>query len=136
MRELDKKQDLIHIVHCAATPNGKHFDSKDIKRWHIERGWDDIGYHFVILIDGTIQIGRDLKYAGAHCKGYNYKSIGTCLVGTDKFSKEQMRSLVFLDSYLKNVYNVKSTHGHNEFSDKLCPGFDVKKIMEILSWKN
>lgn len=139
MIELNKNQDLMHIVHCAATPNFKEFTAKDVHRWHTDpkpkgNGWDDTGYHFIIELDGNIVPCRSLKYAGAHCRGYNTKSIGTCLIGTDKFTDAQMKSLVLLDRYLKNVYNIKSTHGHNEFSTKKCPGFDVKKLMEVLSW--
>lgn len=134
MNLLDTNQELLHIVHCAATPNFKHFTSEQVKEWHIAQGWDDIGYHFIIELDGTIKLGRSTHYQGAHCYGKNSKSIGTCLIGTNEFTDEQMRSLIKLDKALKTIYNIKSTHGHNEFSNKECPGINIKELMEIVKW--
>ena len=57
------------IVHCSATPEGKAFSVADIRRWHLQRGFSDIGYHFVIYLDGSVHVGRPLAKAGAHCKG-------------------------------------------------------------------
>ena len=69
------------IVHCTATPEGKYFDASHIDRWHKQRGWSGIGYHFVVLLDGTIEYGRDLNKSGAHTKGKNSTSIGLTYVG-------------------------------------------------------
>ncbi len=70
------------IVHCSATPESMDIGVKEIRDWHVnDNKWDDIGYHFVIRRDGTIECGRSIDKAGAHCKGHNAHSIGMCLVG-------------------------------------------------------
>ena len=46
------------IVHCSATAEGKDFTVADIKKWHLARGFSDIGYHYVIYRDGSINKGR------------------------------------------------------------------------------
>lgn len=69
------------IVHCAATAEGKNFKAADIDRWHKQRGWDGIGYHHVVDLDGTIEPGRPESKQGAHCLGHNANSIGVVYVG-------------------------------------------------------
>ena len=64
------------IVHCSATPEGRDVSVADIDRWHRERGFDGIGYHYVVYIDGSVHEGRPLNKVGAHCKGHNAHSIG------------------------------------------------------------
>ena len=76
------------IIHCSATVEGKHFTVEDIDRWHKARGWQGIGYHYVIYLDGSIHRGRDLNKIGAHCTGHNKNSIGICYIGgVDKNNK-------------------------------------------------
>ena len=70
------------IVHCSATPRNKDFSAEDIRDWHVKgNGWDDIGYHFVIRLDGTIEYGRMIDKFGAHVKSHNYDSLGICYIG-------------------------------------------------------
>ena len=80
------------IIHCSDTQEGCDVTAKDIRRWHTTpkekggRGWRDIGYHYVIRLDGTIELGRPLEKAGAHCIGrkgedHNSHSIGICYIG-------------------------------------------------------
>lgn len=69
------------IVHCSATAEGKDFTVADIKKWHLQRGFNDIGYHYVIYRDGSINKGRDESIIGAHCTGHNSYSIGVCYIG-------------------------------------------------------
>ena len=77
MREINKI-----IVHCADTPEGRDVKTEEIKRWHTEeRGWSDIGYHWVVELDGSVHAGRDESINGAHCRGHNSDSIGICYVG-------------------------------------------------------
>lgn len=122
------------IVHCAATPEGKDFTVKDIDKWHRERGFNCIGYHYVIYLDGSIHNGRDLNKAGAHCTGHNSKSIGVCYIGgvakdgktpKDTRTKEQKESLFLLLRELKAKFPKAKIHGHKDFANKACPSFDV-----------
>ena len=42
------------IVHCSDTPEGRNDKAEDIRRWHVNgNGWSDIGYHYVVDLDGT-----------------------------------------------------------------------------------
>lgn len=129
MREIDKI-----IIHCSATPEGHDVTVKEIDRWHKERGYAAIGYHYVITLDGQVHKGRAEEIKGAHCKGHNSKSIGICYVGgcdkdmnpKDTRTFEQKNSLIQLVNSLKLKYPNATIHGHNEFSSKSCPCFDVK----------
>lgn len=123
------------IIHCSATKEGKYFTVEDIDRWHRKRGFDGIGYHFVIYPDGSIHAGRPTCQIGAHCKGHNAHSIGICYVGglsTDGKPKDtrtaaQKASLRALVEQLKEEFPLATVHGHNEFANKACPCFDVQK---------
>lgn len=123
------------IIHCSATKEGEYFDREDIKKWHLARGFKDIGYHYVILFNGSVQHGRDIEKVGAHCEGHNTDSIGICYIGgLDKNGKpkdtrtyEQKIGLERLLIELKEQFPTATIHGHNEFSDKACPCFDVSK---------
>lgn len=127
MRKVD-----LHIIHCADTPNDMDIGVKEIDMWHKERGWSGCGYHFVIRRNGVIEFGRPIEIVGAHCKGKNSNSIGTCLIGRDYFTEKQYKSLRLIDDYIKNVYNREiKTFGHCDFSSKSCPNFDVKKVIGI-----
>jgi N-acetylmuramoyl-L-alanine amidase len=139
------------IIHCAATPNGQWFTAFDIDKWHKARGFKrdprqaqfsphkHIGYHFVIGIKGGVEIGRNLYEIGAHCQGRNQRSIGVCLIGTDKFTAKQWDSLKALVLSLHKSYPELRVLGHRDASPdkngdgkidrsewtKTCPGFDV-----------
>ena len=69
------------IVHCTATPEGQAKTVDDIRREHKAQGWSDIGYHYLVYLDGTVHEGRDVDIAGAHASGHNTHSIGVCYVG-------------------------------------------------------
>lgn len=69
------------VVHCAATRPDMDIGAAEIRRLHLKRGWLDIGYHYVIRRDGTIEYGRETNVPGAHARGYNHLSLGICLVG-------------------------------------------------------
>ena len=122
------------IVHCSATKEGKAFNVADITRWHKDRGFATIGYHYVVLLDGTIQQGRAEMTMGAHCKGHNANSIGICYIGgldangksKDTRTPEQKESLLILLKELKKKYPKATIHGHREFANKDCPCFDAK----------
>ena len=77
------------IIHCSATREGQDVTAADIRRWHVQgNGWKDIGYHFVIRLDGTIELGRPIAEVGAQCAGHNAESIGICYVGGMKASPQ------------------------------------------------
>ena len=124
------------IVHCSATPEGKDYSVDTIRQLHLQRGFSDIGYHYVIYRDGSIHIGRDESIIGAHCTGHNTNSIGVCYIGgcasdgktpKDTRTTEQKQSLVKLLKELKTKYPQASIHGHRDFSSKACPSFDATK---------
>lgn len=129
------------IIHCSATPEGRDVKTATIKRWHTNpkpkgRGWSDIGYHFVIELYGSVTEGRPIKRIGAHVKGHNSDSIGICYVGgmdkdmvwpKDTRTDNQKLALKAIVKTLKAVYPNATIHGHNEFSNKACPSFDVSK---------
>ena len=125
------------ILHCTATPEGRQHDVADIRRWHLKRGFNDIGYHYLIHIDGTIEEGRPLNKQGAHCSGQNRGSIGICYVGgmskdmkkaKDTRTQAQKDSLIKLMHELIYKYNKDMTiHGHNEYANKACPSFNVQE---------
>lgn len=124
------------VVHCSATPAGKPFRAADIDRWHREKGWDGIGYHFVIPLDGSIEQGRPLDEPGAHVEGHNKTTIGICLIGgVDAFGKpaetfniEQYAALELLLRGLRARWPTAEILGHRDFPGvrKACPSFDVR----------
>ena len=122
------------IVHCADTPEWRDDKAADIKRWHKAQGWSDIGYHYVIDLDGTIEPGRPIETAGAHCTGHNANSIGICYIGgcdkdmkpKDTRTDEQKASLITLLKYLVAKYPGVTIYGHRDFANKSCPSFDAK----------
>lgn len=126
------------ILHCSATKENEDVTVNDIRRWHIEKGYNDIGYHYVIYIDGSVHVGRDIKIEGAHCLGYNANSIGVCYVGgLDSFgnpkntmNEKQVDSLIKLCKGFKNKYPIIKILGHNELSNRDCPCFDVKQFLK------
>lgn len=129
MRAIDKI-----IWHCAATREGQEVSVEEIRRWHRDRGWSDIGYHYVIELDGTVRTGRPLAVTGAHVRGQNTGSIGICYVGgLDKKGKPkdtrttaQKKSLHELTAALRQRFPGATVHGHNEFANKACPCFDAR----------
>lgn len=122
------------IVHCADTPEGRDDKAADIRRWHKARGFNDIGYHYVVDLDGTIEPGRDVTIAGAHTTGHNADSIGVCYIGgadtdmkpKDTRTEEQKTALRLLLKYLVQKYPGAKIYGHRDFAQKACPSFDAK----------
>lgn len=149
-----KKIDAI-IIHCSATRAGQNLRAKDIDRIHKQRGFAQIGYNFVVDLDGTVENGRPLSIDGAHCntKGfsgisYNKHSIGICYIGgldayghpADTRTEAQKNALRDLVAKLCKEYNIIELLGHRDTSPdiddsgevepaefiKACPCFDVR----------
>ena len=125
------------ILHCSTTREGKDFSVDTIRDWHVNgRNWSDIGYHWVIRLDGSIEVGRPLEKSGAHTKGHNKDSVGVCYIGgcdadgkpKDTMSSEQEKAWRMIVLSLRTLYgNHITIHGHNEFANKACPSFTVKE---------
>lgn len=132
------------IVHCTATrpewwaSRTTTQKVREIKRWHVEdRGWSDIGYHYLIDRDGTVAAGRPMERDGAHVQGHNTGTIGISLFGghgsseNDAFEKnftpEQDKALRKLLADLQDRYGFTKVTGHNQYAAKACPGFNVAR---------
>lgn len=136
MRKIDKI-----IIHCSATKEGKDFRLNDIAAWHKDRhfplsGGTYCGYHYVIDLDGRIEIGKDLKYTGCHCEGHNAHSIGICYIGgldsngnpADTRTRDQRFSLMWLVMFLKAVFPEAKICGHRDLANRDCPCFEVRDL--------
>lgn len=135
------------ILHCSATVEGNDIGIETIRKWHINRGFNDIGYHYVIYIDGSVHEGRNEDKIGAHCIGRNKNSIGICYIGgldkekkpKDTRTEEQKISMYqlvdeILDKYKLTVDNV---HCHYEYANKACPSFKIEDFREeFQNWKS
>lgn len=125
------------IVHCSATPEGRDYTVADIDRWHKQRGWQGIGYHYVVYRDGSVHPGRSVEQIGAHTSGHNANSIGVCYIGgiaadgktpKDTRTPAQRAALRDLVELLRAEYPNATIHGHREFANKACPSFDIKDL--------
>jgi hypothetical protein len=134
MRDID---DL--IVHCSSTYDNQDIGAAEIRRVHVEEnGWKDIGYHYVIRRNGTVEPGRSEDTIGAHVAGHNAHSIGICLVGglshvagktvsAANFTYAQYAALESLLRRLMLKYPKAALHGHCDYANKDCPCFDVQR---------
>lgn len=116
-----------HVIHCSDSTFG---DVKEIRNWHKARGFFNVGYHFIIRRDGEIELGRTLDEIGAHCKGFNMESVGTCLIGKDSFSDIQFESLKRIHNMLKNIFpNIEVVPHCALNKGKSCPNFNVYEVL-------
>lgn len=128
------------VVHCSATPGDRDIRIADVRQWHTDpkpkgNGWDDVGYHFFIGLDGLVEKGRALDVVGAHVAGHNATSIGICLAGgadsrgspLDTFTNDQYDALESLLRELRERFPRTRIMGHRDFPGvkKACPSFDV-----------
>ncbi len=140
------------VIHCSATRPTQDIGVGDITRWHIQRGFDTVGYHYVIRRTGELETGRPETAVGAHVRGHNANSIGICLAGgvnahdtpESNFTAEQFATLKRLLAQLKRRYPDVRILGHRDLSPdknrdgritpnefiKACPSFDVGKWLE------
>ena len=130
------------VIHCSATRADQNITTDDIRRWHMnDNGWSDIGYHWIIERDGSVQQGRDAQVQGAHVRGHNHESVGICMVGgmaengepEDNFTSEQWLALEMLIESLELRYPEAQMVGHYFFTPyKTCPNFVVEHWRESL----
>ena len=133
------------VIHCAATKPTMDVGVEEITDWHKQRGFDTIGYHYVIRRSGQIEEGRSDELEGAHAVRVNGTSIGICLVGgvtqddhtipEDNFTKEQWAELNILLEELIHTFPEVKVIGHNQISHKDCPSFDVQTYLKDKSFK-
>ena len=115
------------VVHCSDSPQGRGDTAATIHSWHLENDWSGIGYHRVILENGTVENGRPLYWKGAHARPYNSKSIGICLIGEGVFTFEQYDALRKLILRMLERSPQAKVVGHCDLDkNKTCPNFDVK----------
>ena len=125
------------VLHHSASAFGT---ALMIDSWHRERGWSEIGYHYVIRNgyetarsiydakqDGFVEDGRDVAKSGAHARGHNADSIGVCLIGNDTFTEMQfLRAVLFVQSLMAEYgVNVADVVGHGELAPTECPAFNM-----------
>lgn len=123
------------VVHCAATPPTADIGAAEIRGWHLQKGWSDIGYAYVIRRNGAVELGRPDNQIGAHVAGHNANSLGICMVGgvdarqrpENNFTAEQWASLQTLLMRLTQKYPKAKILGHRDFPGvaKACPCFDA-----------
>lgn len=123
------------IWHCTATPEGRDYTVDDVRAWHKQRGWSDIGYHYLVYRDGTIVTGRPIGQIGSHVAGHNTGTVGCAYVGglsadgktaKDTRTPAQRRSMLWLTKELVKKHGIKKVSGHNQYAAKACPSFDVQ----------
>lgn len=131
------------VVHCTASREGQAQTVDQIRAEHKKQGWSDIGYHYVVTLDGVVHVGRDVDIAGSHVAGHNANSIGVVYVGglennpkktysqlkaKDTRTDAQKASLLSLLMDLRRLYPYAKIQGHRDFSGvkKDCPSFDAK----------
>ena len=118
------------ILHCSDSPHAHHDDISVIRQWHLQRGFNNVGYHYLIQANGNIQEGRKEAVMGAHCKGQNRDSIGICLHSRHDFTDAQFTALANLFQDIKSRHQIKKIAGHNEYDkNKTCPNFTVEDVI-------
>ena len=144
MRQINKI-----IIHCTASRERQSLTVADIDKMHRARGWNGIGYHYIVYIDGSVHVGRAVEKTGAHVAGHNADSIGICYVGgldgsgnprdtRTEAQKDAIRDLV--NELCRKYPTVVEVKGHRDYSPdlngngviesfewlKACPCFDVQ----------
>lgn len=124
------------VIHCAATKPSMDVGVREIRQWHLQRGFLDVGYHFIIRRSGEVEQGRAVDQIGAHVKGYNAESVGICLVGgidekgkpEANFMAAQMESLKSIIKSVQKLFPNCDVVGHHTLDHgKACPSFNVSK---------
>ncbi len=124
------------IIHCTATPEGRAVSVDTIRGWHKAQGWKDIGYHWIVLLDGTVEPGRPEALIGSHVAGHNTGTLGVVYVGgvdakgnpKDTRTPAQRAALLsHVRALIARYPAIRKVTGHNQYAAKACPSFDVRK---------
>ncbi len=128
----DNYPEFIVVHHSGGTDanpleDTSHHTANIMESYHLSKGWEGLGYHYVIHKNGDVWKGRPEHYHAAHTVGYNNKSIGICLAGNFDATlptKEQEKSLTTLLKELQVKYNIPSDKivPHRTFANKSCYG--------------
>ncbi len=143
MREIKE----IHI-HCSATREGQAITADEIRKWHLARGWSDIGYHYIIGHQ-QIEFGRPLGRIPASARSHNSNAAAICYIGgldsngkpKDTRTERQKELLIKMIKQLKHIYPKAVIVGHRDLSPdrdgdskieksewlKSCPCFPAEK---------
>lgn len=132
MKRLDPELARFAILHHSAHEPRPGISARayrdEIRRWHLERGFHDIGYHYVVK-GKAFEKGRPLEYQGAHCLRFNDFSIGICVAGDlTKRSPTQDEVATVVSAILDAEYELGHKFqvvGHNDVADTLCPGVEL-----------
>ena len=121
------------FIHCSASDHAHHDNINTMKSWHLARGFTDVGYHFFIQKDGTLEYGRDSEKTPAAQKGHNLYTLAICMHGLkeENFTQAQFDTLKKLATQIEHNYENISFHGHCEISKKACPVFNYKKVLDL-----
>lgn len=121
------------IIHCSSTRPSIDIGVEEIRKWHTDKGWQDIGYHYVVRRNGKVEKGRPEEQVGAHVEGHNAHSLGVCMIGgvdglnkpDSNFTRLQWAALEILVKRLTNDHRQAQVVGHRMYSSKACPSFDA-----------
>jgi len=121
------------FIHCSASDHEHHDNISTMKSWHLARGFSDVGYHFFIQKDGTLEYGRDIEKTPAAQKGHNLYTLAICMHGlkVESFTQAQFDTLNKLAIQIEHNYDNISFHGHCEVSKKACPVFNYRKVLDL-----
>ena len=121
------------FIHCSASDHTHHDNIDTIKSWHLARNFSDVGYHFFIQKDGTLEYGRDIEKTPAAQKGHNRYTLAICMHGLkeENFTQAQFDTLHALAVQIDHNYENISFHGHCEISKKACPVFNYRKVLDL-----
>lgn len=138
MRSFNKPAKIL-VVHCSATKPSQNIGVKQIRKWHKDRGWSDIGYHYVITRKGKIETGRPEGKSPAAQRGANTGTIAVCMVGgidaegnpDADYTDGQWQALVDFYYDICSRFTIVSICGHRDFSgvNKACPSFSVTEFV-------
>lgn len=125
--------ELTHlVVHHSASKRSVTFG--EVRSWHLDNGWDTIGYHYLVEEDGRLYYGRHPWQVGAHVGGKNTGKLGICLVGDntqegEEWTGPQIDTMRQFIAASRLIWHSIFVVGHNELADTLCPGLDLSEVL-------